>query len=325
MISTDTIFTAFRKSPQALRRFGGNIGEVERMLARVRDPECKTELSKVLAHLPAEEILRYFGQDILLWTWLMYPERGMTKETLGRGIEEVTEIDIDVLERAQILKILVSREDGYEHILKNYRLLQAKEEGMWGQENLQTILLNARKKGEETRFNEEERAKYSITASGPSVRRNYGWNIEWKNKQIEGKRYQIYFDGAFGFILQYKTEPIAVCAFDTTTATTAVIKQLQGIKPELVTETKTKGEKVRGHTWALAPIDWTQFFVEYTSVWLQQFGFEEIGIQTGKYNRWVHSNGNHKLPLEIAVVRYDTTAQRLGFTQRDDENWYRRI
>ncbi|MEK6867192.1 MAG: hypothetical protein AABX98_00070, partial [Nanoarchaeota archaeon] len=124
-------------------------------------------------------------QDILLWTWLMYPERGMTKETLGRGIEEVTEIDIDVLERAQILKILVSREDGYEHILKNYRLLQAKEEGMWGQENLQTILLNARKKGEETRFNEEERAKYSITASGPSVRRNYGWNIEWKTNKLK--------------------------------------------------------------------------------------------------------------------------------------------
>ena len=90
MVITETILNAFRESPEALRIFGGNIREVERSLTRIDVPQtldveqvqrCRegAELSKILAHLPAKEILRYFGQDVLLWTWLTYSERGKTK------------------------------------------------------------------------------------------------------------------------------------------------------------------------------------------------------------------------------------------------------
>jgi hypothetical protein len=328
-VAIGTIITTLREDPEALKMYGGNISEVERKLAgihieRISVEELETinrksEISRVLAHLPAEAIIRHFGQDILLWTWLMYPERGKIKDQLRRGVEEITGVDMELLERAQIFEMLVSREDAYHHIMVNYNLLQAQRNGNIGKENLEKILFNARKRGDE-RVNEQTVKKYSITITEPCVKRNHGWDINWKKRRFGNKMYEIYLDAAFGFLLLYNDEPSAVCTFDTTSKKTALIKQFQGTTPKIV-----DGNKTKGNAWALAPFDWTRFFVDYTSAWLQQFGFEDIGIQAGQKNRWIHKRGSHQLPIEMAEARYDGTAQRLGFRQHDDGNWYRRI
>lgn len=337
-MTIQTILATFREYPDALKIYGGNISEVEGKLRGIDVEEIdviqlekmkrKSELSTILAQLPGDVIATKFGADVLIWIWINYVQSRRIRNKLQEDIELYAGMDGESLQHAQVLEAIVSGEVAYEHILQNYKLIEARKKGELDREQLKEMLLRARKENEERRLNEKTANAYTISFAEPNIMRNHSWDKVWKHQQRENRLYEIYLDGAFGFILHYQNEPVAVCTYDTTKARSAIIKQLQGVKPEIVGEKKSDDKKVRGETWALAPLGWTQFFVEYTTAYLQQFGFDEIGILGARNNSWIKrgkKSGKHRIEIDFAERRYDATAQRLGFEQREDGDWYKKI
>jgi hypothetical protein len=134
----------------------------------------------------------------------------------------------------------------------------------------------------------------------------------------------VYLDTVFGFGLMYRGEPNAIVGFYFAKPETLLIRQLQGIQARILDNGKVVG---RRSSRGLAPLDWERFLVSYVEEWALQNGFPEIAILSGKKNSWIipDDKGEVHLPLEKAIQRYDGTARRLGYVQRRDNNWYKKL
>ncbi|GEM_PF-3405088 len=135
----------------------------------------------------------------------------------------------------------------------------------------------------------------------------------------------IYLDSPLALALQYKGKPNAVVGFFPKTADDLVIFQMQGIRPAQLDH---KGLKTfHGSSRGLAPFDWQKLFVQVVEDIGKAFGYSRIGIRSGHKNPWTEPDRFRviHLPLEDALRKYDTVAQRLGFAQAQDTNWYRSL
>lgn len=102
-----------------------------------------------------------------------------------------------------------------------------------------------------------------------------------------------------------------------------MIYQLQGVRPvKIGTDGKPAGN---GSSRGLMPINWQKLLVDCVEYIGRQLGYLKIGVQSGHNNRWTipYVDGKIHLPLEEALQKYDVVAQRLGFQQGENKDWYK--
>lgn len=152
-----------------------------------------------------------------------------------------------------------------------------------------------------------------------------GYEKKWQNKQPKGSRneYNIYVDAPRGFGLMYQHAPVAVIGMHFKDRKTIFVKQLQGVKPTIVDKVGIPLGK--DNTWPIAHFYWPRVLVEYVSLWAEEHGFEKIGIQSAKHNRW----GGSVPRIRLQRI-YDDTAQVLGYQRRKERdssqrNWYKAL
>ncbi len=100
-----------------------------------------------------------------------------------------------------------------------------------------------------------------------------------------------------------------------------MIYQLQGVKPEIKMGWRewrpTHGGGILGR------FDWRQFMIGCAEQIGRDLGYSEIGIQGARNNKWNLGVGSAFGKRAVAI--YDATAERLGYVQKEDGNWYKAI
>ena len=147
-----------------------------------------------------------------------------------------------------------------------------------------------------------------------------GFDDYWSRMgEIGNPRYMIYLDAPVGFALLYKGLPNALVGLNCPDKNTVMIRQLQGVISYFINDNHAyKKTSARG----LMPLDWQKLLVDCTVDIAQTANFERIGIQGYTHNRWVNISS---FTSSKAKEKYDGTAERLGFTLKNDQNWYKQL
>lgn len=139
-------------------------------------------------------------------------------------------------------------------------------------------------------------------------------------------RKDVYMDAPIGLGLIYINKPNAITSFIPLDEKTLMIRQLQGLPTGWIDyDQRFKAKWIRnGHSRGLFPLDWQKLLIIKVSELAKEFGFTEIGIRSGYNLDWVKRKklGNICFELEDALKKYDWVAERLGFEQMEDKNWY---
>jgi len=280
------------------------------------DSTVRGDLAVALASLPPDAIVERFGEHALLWAWVSCPyidgKNAMLKALVERGK------DPDLLEKARRTRWVTFGDTRAGNVLRAYNMFRQLDQQTV---NLQDVLqISAKTVWSSGRFQD-----YGVEGVMPEGKNETGYveKFEGIYPGPQDKYFGIFLDAPFGFVLTYRREPNAVVAFNFANPDSLMINQLQGVHPhKLYCSMPIKAGGSRG----LAALDWEKALVEYVARWAVQEGFSELGIQSGANNKWTKpDHGEVHLPLECALARYDGTARRLGFTKRENGDWYKKI
>ncbi len=277
-------------------------------------------LSIVLANLPPEEVFYELGKYVFLWTFLRYPYDNQTSEELHKTVGRITNRNPQILENARLsAKQLLDREDAATVLVIDDMIekLQAYVDSV----DLLGLLVNCAK--ENVTLSYGRISDYQLL---PAFTKNglIGYERTFGRSITNGGSFDLYLDAPAGIILMYRGQPNAVVGFVPSDPQTLMIYQLQGIQLHKVDE----GSGVTGKksSRGLAPIYWQRLLVECSAYIARELDLERIGILGGYNNMWTHPyRGVVHLPLDVALTKYDDVAERLGFRQKSDRNWYKRI
>ena len=128
----------------------------------------------------------------------------------------------------------------------------------------------------------------------------------------EDKEFWFWMDAPLGVGLFYEGLLNAFASFSTERSKFLVIYQIQGVRQKEENE-KTSAEKRRG----LFGLDWQKFLVECFKDLAKKGGLEHIIIRGAPKHTY--------LSLEKALRKYDMVAERLGFVQGKDKDWYKKV
>jgi hypothetical protein len=154
-------------------------------------------------------------------------------------------------------------------------------------------------------------------------------SIKDKEKdETKGKYFSIYLDAPVGICLMYKDNPSALTSFMPETKDTLTIHQLQGIRPfrRYYENEELKGKTISSR--GTFGIDWQKLLVTYAENLAKKIGFKRIGIQGGHNNLWIKPNRYAEkahITLEEALKSYDEVAERIGYAQENNKNWYKNV
>ncbi len=279
-------------------------------------------LAIVLAHLPVEVLYSELGDDALLWTWVRYPYKDQ-KNIVAKGIQRVTGRDPQRMEKARLTAWQLLHTDKVSLVRAIYDLNEAVLGGIANSIDLPNLLqAHARK---DVQLSNERLTEYSLDPLTTERDLSHGYDATWSanNYQNEDKRHDLWLDSPVGLALLYKRRLNAVIGFFPSEVGTLMIYQLQGVRP---TKIGAAGKPVgEGSSRGLMPIDWQKLLVGCIEAIGQKLGYSQIGIQSGHNNEWTrpYRDGKVHLPLEEALKKYDGVAERLGFRQAGNKNWYR--
>lgn len=135
------------------------------------------------------------------------------------------------------------------------------------------------------------------------------------------KRFKIYLDTPVSVALMHCGEPKALVSVLPISRETMMIYQLQGVRPE-IKEKRQNWRSTHGGG-ILGRFDWKQVMVGCAEQVATDLGYTEMAIQRARNNQWVRCGAPDF--AKRAEVIYDATAERLGYAQREEGNWYKRI
>ncbi len=135
------------------------------------------------------------------------------------------------------------------------------------------------------------------------------------------KRFKIYLDTPLSIALMHLGEPKALVSILPISKETMMAYQLQGVKPE-IKEGRRNWRFPHGGG-ILGRFDWKQVMVRCAEQVATDLGYTEMAIQGARNNKWNFGIGSAF--AKRAGDIYDATAERLGYMQREEGNWYRRI
>ena len=301
---------------------------VDNSLSGLDQYQRKDQLVGMLRAVPLPEIYRAFGRNFVAWhvNNLPFSEvlRIPPKDIRDSGGLEMHELVRAVALAQRKAANYNAGPDTEYMLLLHDKMLEFAGHELAGLENDN---LFAKYVKPENKMRNATKARYQIgklRSINPEYAETDGPEKEWGARYQDGLIFEVYLDGKFGFGLHFDQILQGLAGFDFTDSKTLLIKQIQGIRPEYA-EMRTPRRQVFGDSWALAPLDWEAFLVDYTTAWAVKQGIETLGIQSAENNMWVHASGGHKIEKEFAIRRYDRTAGRLGFTKGPDGNFYKPI
>lgn len=139
----------------------------------------------------------------------------------------------------------------------------------------------------------------------------------WADRKEYRKTFDLYLDTPISFCLCHQEVPRCLISVLPSKKDELRIHQLQGIA---VKYNDHQGNKGGG---CLGTLDWKRFLVSCVEQLAQETEFKVVSVQSAENNRWFYEY--QKLPLERVRQIYDHTAERLGYEQRKDRNWYREL
>ncbi|MBI4152288.1 hypothetical protein HY495_01145 [Candidatus Woesearchaeota archaeon] len=157
--------------------------------------------------------------------------------------------------------------------------------------------------------------------------RAYGWEKNHDYFLIDKGEYkktaEVYLDSPASFCLGHQGEPRCLISVLPRKRDELRIYQLQGITWKYIDPIgKYTGQHSNGGG-CLGTLDWKKFLVSCVEQLARETGFKVVSVQSAENNRWVSEYG--RLPLERGRQIYDQTAERLGYEQQKDQDWYREI
>lgn len=286
-----------------------------------RDYHTQSSLERLLAAIPPEVIFKELGPDALLWTAVNYPVLDDAHKRLRSGVKDLMQIDTVKLERARLAAWRNLHETKGSQVKLMYTMMDDIRNGALARlapkvENYPrdgAVISGARKKD------------YSLIPFETADREPEGWEKTWGPLFYpvqEGEPCCIWLDAPVAFGIGYKGIPNAVVSFLAEPGK-FIIKQIQGVQRHVIKNGKLVSKKSsRG----LAPLDWQRYLDDCVADFSGAYGIHEAVWTGGANNRWIEPlHGELHMTLDEAVQKYDKVAERLGYTKRDDNNWYKKV
>ena len=279
-------------------------------------------LVRILAGAPAETVHKEFGEDALWFIIVGHPGPENGENFLYR---HKSLFGNDAISISKAMKTV--RQHSYRRNIRltktTYHLIQAGLNDIVGQIELPRILQRHAREGVE--LSQQRLQDYDVYPITPQVNlaRGYPDDSRVIRTGKKSQKCEVFLDGPIGFVLSYKDESNAVVGFVLSDVNTLLITQLQGIRP--VKPVDDGEPEVRGSARGLMPLDWQNILVGFAEITAKHLGFSRLAIQSGHNNAWTKPDDGGKIyfPLERALQVYDGTAEKLGFEQREDSNWYK--
>ena len=279
-------------------------------------------LRELLLSLPPEKVLKDLGKEVVLWAWVNSTIDDDLQGDFEQVIDNSLGINMELLINARKAVWRDSRTRDFKQIMNLYTRLNGLETVLPMVPLFELLCTHASK---EIMFSEEKREEYQLQPlMDRKLKKIHTMMYAIKNKNQE-KIFSIYLDAPGAFALCYKNEPQAVAAYTCSTPSTLLIPQLQGINWEF---DRSNNIKKKRHARGLVHLDWQASLVDIVAYIGRRQGFTQLGIQSGYNNDWTQKydeKGKVHLPLDVALQKYDAVAERLGFIQREDKNWYKII
>ena len=269
-------------------------------------------------------VVKEFGEDVLIWSWLSYGIMDERLELYKTVIDRKKDMNALELSKRVLWSHFFTTE--FKSVMKFYDVYMGLEERVESFD-LQECLQRHAKLG--IMISTERGKDYCLEVLRPrkimGALQGIGYAEEYFGLNDKSS-VNIYLDAPLAVALKYKDEPQAVAAFNFTQEGDALkIYQLQGVLRKVIDDENTVvGKK---HARGLMPLCWQDLLVDITSQIAQSEGFTYVAIRSGHNNRWVKLSldGTIHLPLDAALHKYDAVAKQLGFVQKEDKDWYKRI
>ncbi len=314
------------------------------------------KMIELLRCVPPELLLHEFGEEIITWMFINNPEisphyfqiermvkdssrsdelidrfihfkriaDGGKEEYLQQMFSFVQGKDAKLMTKAVTIADKFPSQDKFTFIRKNYILLEkVLLQDSLQQIDLRQLLEKHHRQKDETHVLRVQ--DYSLETVCCQMGFE-GYDPKWFEKQKNSKMvFDIYLDAPLGILLKYKEEPQAVMTFSPIDVNTLKIYQLQGVVPKEFDEDREV--IARGNSRGLSSWDWRAFFIDVVECAARRYKFETVVIQSGHNNDWTKDSEGRPahLLLDAALQKYDTVAERLGFVQQEDKNWYRNV
>ncbi len=285
----------------------------------------------VITSLPAEVVFKNYGLEMLAWATA---NAGVsdTKEKFEKGLTKHASFDIGLFEKGRLWEWQRNFTTKGKTVLDQYLFMEKLVGGALDKVDLKKILVESAVPGIE--LSEKRLDDYALVPIR-SVNGSFRPDGPAEGYHAESDAtiaYSIWLDAPTGFVLNYKGKPNAAVGLARSHQDELTIYQLQGVQAKrLDPEKRYTEEYVTGTVGArgLATLDWQKVMVDITEELAKQLGISNIGIQSGKNNKWTTIFSANKtephLSKEMAVRAYDVPAQRLGFSIGRDGNWHRQI
>ena len=136
------------------------------------------------------------------------------------------------------------------------------------------------------------------------------------------KTFNFFLDTPAAIGLFHNDEPRAVVSFFPEDEKTLQIKQIQGARILTRMENRYTFGKNSSGGGCLGTLDWKRFLVLSVERIARDLDYSIISIQGARNNKWVLDGA---LSLDKASQIYDSTAERLGYSQEGIGNWYKTL
>ena len=282
------------------------------------NPDAARFLQYLVAFAPHKELVETFGKDILLWTWA---QGVYLRKDIENSVVSLTNKNLDLLERARLYAWRVLCTCDAMQVMQTYDLFSSLPDTL-AKINLPDLLHG--NKLQKIKLSDEMIAKYLLSFVRTKGDYESGREERWGDHNVVGNRtFAIWMDAPVGIALMYEGQPSAVVSFAPKSLDTLMIHQLQGVQPRIIEHYKFVGSiRTRG----LSQLDWRKLLVECAEHVAKTQGFKELAVQGAHNNYWIkprQGEAKAHLSLNEAVLKYNKQAERLGFKQREDKNWYK--
>ncbi|HYD03647.1 MAG TPA: hypothetical protein VEC16_05095 [Alphaproteobacteria bacterium] len=289
----------------------------------------KNPLSYVLARVPPRDLLDYFGENSLLWTWHTYCIDTENRKEIFKHYAKETGKDEDLLENCRVA--MWRRYLGNESTasIKKYYELASSLNTLLEKIDIEKIIIKNSLEG----FNKKILGRYSLDAGiAPDLTdKGGGWDprydkLEWKSKS--GKYFIIYQDVFTGAFLNYDNKPAAVISFIPYKNNSLAIYQIQGIKEKLVENNTGRDYKIvkEYRTKGLFNLDWKKIMITINEELAKNVGLDACVISAIN-NPWSKEREDKRIHLEMeeAIKTYDDVPKSMGYNRSKDNNWYKKL
>ncbi len=267
-------------------------------------------------------VLKEFGEDVLIWSWLSYGIMDERLELYEAVIGRQKDMNALELSRRVLWSHFCTTE--FKSVMKFYDVYMGLEERV-ERLDLQECVQRHAKVGVMISANRGE--DYCLEVLRPRKIMDKLSDIGYAEEYVglkDKSLVNIYLDAPLAVCLKYKDEPQAVVSFNFTPEGDALkIYQLQGVLRKVVDDERTVvGEK---HARGLMPLCWQNLLVDITAQIAQSYGFTHVAIRSAHNNSWTkpYYDKTIHLPLDAALQKYDAVAQNLGFIQGQEKDWYK--